>query len=47
MHGKLASLKSDKIGYVEKIVMLDLGVRKLRGDLRASVLKNIDFQAPT
>ncbi|CAI9303215.1 unnamed protein product [Lactuca saligna] len=40
---KVASLELENIGHVDKIVMLELGVQKLKCDLRVFAVKNTDL----
>lgn len=44
LQGKVASLELDKVRHVGKIVMLEHGMQKFKGELGASSLKNINFQ---
>ncbi|CAI9299811.1 unnamed protein product [Lactuca saligna] len=43
--GKLASLELENIGNVDNIAILDMGVRKLKGDLMVVVFQNTNLQA--
>lgn len=44
LKGKLASLYFENDGLLDKIDILEQGVHKLKGDLNASSLKNMNSQ---
>lgn len=41
--GKVASLELEKVGYVDKIAKLELGVCKLKSDFGVSALNDVDL----
>lgn len=41
--GKVASLELEKVGYVDKIAKLELGICKLKSDFGVSALNDVDL----